>query len=146
MSHFHNVVYPKSQRWFLATKSLSQIFISKILIYEIVCESWRILAVNHEINARLCLSALCDQIRSKYAFLMLGLCRYKNQQNRHLKTTSSDLSRCGHVDGHVLNSLCIFRPTVTRNKSRFYSRLPLWRLYTVDLVNLNPPPPFPQHL
>ena len=41
------------QHWFLATKSLSQIFISKILIFEIVYENWRVLAVNHEINATL---------------------------------------------------------------------------------------------
>ena len=42
-----------TQRWFLATESLSQIFISKILISEIVYENWRALAVIREINATL---------------------------------------------------------------------------------------------
>ena len=42
------------QRWFLATESLSQIFVSKILISEIVYENWRVLAVIHDINAALC--------------------------------------------------------------------------------------------
>ena len=44
---------PRQQRWFLATESLSQIFISKILISEIVYENWRVLAVIREINATL---------------------------------------------------------------------------------------------
>ena len=43
--------WPRPQRWFLATESLSQIFISKILISEIVYENWRALAVIREINA-----------------------------------------------------------------------------------------------
>ena len=44
-------VNTRVQRWSLATESLYQIFISKILIFEIVYENWRILAVNREMNA-----------------------------------------------------------------------------------------------
>ena len=89
----------------LATESLSQISISKILISETVYENWRIdywqLTVK-EMQLYYGLSALCDLdyiiVKISGTFI-----------ERLLVETL-------HVDGHVLNSLCTFRPAVTRIK------------------------------
>ena len=90
-----------SQRWFLATKSLSQIFISRILISGIVYENLRVLAVIGEIMQHYGLSAPCD----------LG---YVNERISGTFTERLFVLDY-HVDGHVLNSLCTFRPAVTRS-------------------------------
>ena len=119
MVNFEREYQSLPQRWFLTTESLSQIFISKILISEVVYENWRVLAVICEINATL----------SPFCTLRFGLRKWKNQRNLHWETTCRDLS----VDGHALNSLCTFKSTVTRS----YKRLTLPDLNLLLLTTLS---------
>ena len=68
------------QCWFLAKESLSQIFISRILISEIVYENWRVLAIIGEINTTLgpfCTlrSALRKLLLKLLLLLLLLLCK-----------------------------------------------------------------------
>ena len=108
---------PSPQRWFLATESLSQIFMFKILISEIVYENWRNWQLTVKQMKHYGLIALCNlgYVNEKISRTFLERLFVKTLPD---VVMSMGIYRIGYAhSGLLLQGL----------KSRFYSCRPLWQ-------------------